>query len=88
MAINGSQTIRYSVLDVLPLPLTSSLRQVLAAQTRLAQDLRRRPELYEMYLTELLTLFCDKGVAIQNAVVANDGVKVGPAFVLHIRCSR
>ncbi|KAI0345278.1 atypical/PIKK/PI4K protein kinase [Trametopsis cervina] len=53
-----------------------SNNQVLAAQTRLAQDLRRRPELYEMYLTELLTLFCDKGVAIQNAVVANDGVKV------------
>ena len=41
--------------------------QVLAAQTRLAKELRRRPELYHVYLVELLTLFADKGVAIQNA---------------------
>ena len=45
--------------------------QVVAAQTRLAQDLHRRPELYETYLVELLTLFADKGVAIQNLKIAN-----------------
>ncbi len=39
--------------------------------TRLAQDLHRRPELYETYLVELLTLFADKGVAIQNLKIAN-----------------
>ncbi|THH29581.1 hypothetical protein EUX98_g4604 [Antrodiella citrinella] len=44
-----------------------SNNMVLAAQTRLARDLHRRPELYEPYLIELLTLFADKGVAIQNA---------------------
>lgn len=49
---------------------------MLAAQTRLAQDLNQRPELYEIYLTELLTLFLDKGVAIQNLRVANPRVKV------------
>lgn len=40
--------------------------QVLAAQTRLAQELHQRPEFYDIYLLELLTLFRDKGVAIQN----------------------
>ncbi|TCD70919.1 phosphatidylinositol-4- kinase [Steccherinum ochraceum] len=44
-----------------------SNNMVLAAQTRLARELHRRPELYEIYLVELLTLFADKGVAIQNA---------------------
>ncbi|KAH8099528.1 atypical/PIKK/PI4K protein kinase [Cristinia sonorae] len=44
-----------------------SNNMVLAAQTRLARELHRRPELYELYLVELLTLFADKGVAIQNA---------------------
>ncbi|KAG8880085.1 phosphatidylinositol-4- kinase [Tulasnella sp. 332] len=39
---------------------------ILAAQTRLAQELGKRPELYEMYLAELLNLFSDKGVAIQT----------------------
>jgi phosphatidylinositol 4-kinase A len=52
--------------------------KVLAAQTRLAQELRRRPELYELYLVELLTLFADKGVAIQNLKIANHHVKVRP----------
>jgi phosphatidylinositol 4-kinase A len=54
-----------------------SNNMVLAAQTRLAQELRRRPELYEIYLIELLSLFADKGVAIQNLKVANHQVKVG-----------
>ncbi|EKM55298.1 uncharacterized protein PHACADRAFT_255820 [Phanerochaete carnosa HHB-10118-sp] len=53
-----------------------SNNMVLAAQTRLARELRRRPELYELYLVELLTLFCDKGVAIQNVVISNHRVKV------------
>jgi hypothetical protein len=50
--------------------------QVLAAQTRLAQELYRRPELYDVYLIELLTLFADKGVAIQNVTISNHHVKV------------
>ncbi|KAF8969865.1 hypothetical protein BDZ97DRAFT_1937223 [Flammula alnicola] len=52
-----------------------SNNMVLAAQTRLAQDLHRRPELYESYLVELLTLFADKGVAIQNLKIANHHIK-------------
>ncbi|CAK5277296.1 unnamed protein product [Mycena citricolor] len=52
-----------------------SNNMVLAAQTRLAQELDRRPELYEIYLVELLTLFADKGVAIQNLKIANHHVK-------------
>lgn len=54
--------------------------QVLAAQTRLAQDLNRRPELYETYLVELLTLFLDKGVAIQNLKIANPQLKVASDY--------
>ncbi|KAJ3753010.1 hypothetical protein EV360DRAFT_88184 [Lentinula raphanica] len=53
-----------------------SNNMVLAAQTRLAKDLRRRPELYEIYLVELLTLFADKGVAIQNVKTNNHHVKI------------
>ncbi|KAG6820652.1 hypothetical protein H0H93_013851 [Arthromyces matolae] len=49
--------------------------RVLAAQTRLAQELYKRPELYDIYLVELLTLFADKGVAIQNLKIANHEVK-------------
>ncbi|KAH9952080.1 atypical/PIKK/PI4K protein kinase [Amylocystis lapponica] len=49
---------------------------VLAAQTRLAQELHRRPELYETYLVELLTLFSDKGVAIQNVAISNPHAKM------------
>ncbi|ESK94184.1 phosphatidylinositol 4-kinase [Moniliophthora roreri MCA 2997] len=52
-----------------------SNNMVLAAQTRLAQELHRRPELYEIYLVELLTLFADKGVAIQNVKITNRHVK-------------
>ncbi|KAH7889620.1 hypothetical protein F5I97DRAFT_1934490 [Phlebopus sp. FC_14] len=40
---------------------------VLAAQTRLAREIDRRPDFYDVYLEELLILFSDKGVAIQNA---------------------
>ena len=49
---------------------------MLAAQTRLAQELRRRQDLYEVYLVELLTLFTDKGVAIQNVAISNHHMKV------------
>ncbi|KAF9475060.1 hypothetical protein BDN70DRAFT_996680 [Pholiota conissans] len=52
-----------------------SNNMVLAAQTRLAQELHRRPELYESYLIELLSLFADKGVAIQNLKIAEHHVK-------------
>ncbi|CAE6400878.1 unnamed protein product, partial [Rhizoctonia solani] len=44
----------------------ASSNQVLAAQTRLAHELKSRPELYETYLVELLTMFVDKGTAIQT----------------------
>ncbi|KAG8878350.1 phosphatidylinositol-4- kinase [Tulasnella sp. 331] len=44
---------------------------ILAAQTRLAQELGKRPELYETYLAELLNLFSDKGVAIQTRATAS-----------------
>ncbi|KAG6868817.1 hypothetical protein C0993_009699 [Termitomyces sp. T159_Od127] len=52
-----------------------SNNMVLAAQTRLAQELYKRPELYDIYLAELLNLFADKGVAIQNLKIANHEVK-------------
>ncbi|THU88594.1 hypothetical protein K435DRAFT_821590 [Dendrothele bispora CBS 962.96] len=52
-----------------------SNNRILAAQTRLGRELHRRPELYEIYLVELLTLFADKGVAIQNLKIANHHVK-------------
>ncbi|KAH9930753.1 atypical/PIKK/PI4K protein kinase [Fomitopsis serialis] len=53
-----------------------SNNQVLAAQTRLAQELHRRPEFYDLYLVELLTLFSDKGVAIQNVAISNHLAKM------------
>ncbi|KAF8637362.1 hypothetical protein AX17_002861 [Amanita inopinata Kibby_2008] len=53
-----------------------SNNMVLAAQTRLAQELHKRPEFYETYLIELLTLFTDKGVAIQNVKIANRQLKI------------
>ncbi|KAI0075272.1 hypothetical protein K474DRAFT_1676500 [Panus rudis PR-1116 ss-1] len=53
-----------------------SNNMVLAAQTRLSRELYRRPELYEIYLVELLTLFADKGVAIQNVAISNHHAKV------------
>lgn len=51
--------------------------KVLAAQTRLAQELYRRPEFCDIYLVELLTLFADKGVAIQNVAMSSQRIKVG-----------
>jgi hypothetical protein len=59
-----------------------SSHQVLAAQTRLAQQLSRRPNLYEVYLTELLTLFVDKGVAVQNVAVSAQSAKVCSNFLV------
>jgi phosphatidylinositol 4-kinase len=56
--------------------------KVLAAQTRLAQELHRRPEFYEIYLLELLTLFTDKGVAIQNVATSKFHVKVSDIDVV------
>ncbi|CAL1705565.1 unnamed protein product [Somion occarium] len=53
-----------------------SNNMVLAAQTRLARELHKRPELYEVYLVELLTLFSDKGVAIQNLSASNHHAKI------------
>lgn len=70
------------------LPIYSALNltsQVLAAQTRLAQELHRRPELYEAYLVELLTLFSDKGVAIQNLKIANHHVKARLNYTVLMR---
>ncbi|KAI0046132.1 atypical/PIKK/PI4K protein kinase [Auriscalpium vulgare] len=52
-----------------------SNNMILAAQTRLAQELHHRPEFYDLYLNELLSLFGDKGVAIQNASVQSRPVK-------------
>ncbi|KAG1860880.1 hypothetical protein F4604DRAFT_1790537, partial [Suillus subluteus] len=48
---------------------------VLAAQTRLARELDQKPDLYDVYLVELLTLFGDKGVAIQNVATSARNVK-------------
>ncbi|KAH9852668.1 atypical/PIKK/PI4K protein kinase [Lenzites betulinus] len=53
-----------------------SNNMVLAAQTRLAKELRGRVDLYQIYLMELLTLFADKGVAIQNAAISNHHAKL------------
>jgi phosphatidylinositol 4-kinase len=52
-----------------------SNNMVLAAQTRLAKEIHRRPEFAMIYLTELLTLFGDRGVAIQNIAASNQQVK-------------
>ena len=59
--------------------------QILAAQTRLAKELRRRPELYQIYMIELLTLFADKGVAIQNAAISHNHGKVSSSCSVHKR---
>ncbi|KAJ8463246.1 hypothetical protein ONZ51_g10373 [Trametes cubensis] len=53
-----------------------SNNMVLAAQTRLAKELKGRSELYQIYLMELLTLFADKGVAIQNAAISSHHAKL------------
>ncbi|KAG2144576.1 hypothetical protein DEU56DRAFT_790388 [Suillus clintonianus] len=52
-----------------------SNNMLLAAQTRLARELNQRPDLYDVYLVELLTLFGDKGVAIQNVATSDRHVK-------------
>lgn len=44
---------------------------VMAAQTRLAQSVKLRSEFYDVYLLELLSLFADKGTAIQTAKTTN-----------------
>ncbi|KAG8764613.1 phosphatidylinositol-4- kinase [Ceratobasidium sp. 428] len=56
----------------------SSSNQVLAAQTRLAHELKTRPELYETYLMELLSMFVDKGTAIQTQAGRNKNATVSP----------
>jgi hypothetical protein len=38
--------------------------------------MNRRPELYDVYLAELLALFADKGVAIQNIAISKHQIKV------------
>ncbi|KAH9071165.1 hypothetical protein EDB83DRAFT_2366879 [Lactarius deliciosus] len=48
-----------------------SNNMILAAQTRLAHELYRRPQFYYIYLQELLSLFGEKGIAIQNASIQN-----------------
>lgn len=53
----------------------------MAAQTRLAREINKRPDLYDVYLEELLTLFSDKGVAIQNTAAAGHNGKVGGCFL-------
>ncbi len=57
-----------------------TLWKVVASQTRLAQELRRRPEFRQLYLTELLSLFIDKGMAIQNSAISNPHLKVCVEF--------
>ncbi|KAI0818966.1 atypical/PIKK/PI4K protein kinase [Irpex lacteus] len=59
----------------------SSFADIIKAFSRfsshqISTELKRRPELYELYLAELLGLFCDKGVAIQNAAIAKTGAKI------------
>ncbi|GJJ07619.1 hypothetical protein Clacol_001823 [Clathrus columnatus] len=44
---------------------------IIAAQTRLAKDLYKRPELRDVYLRELLILFSEKGVNIQTTAVSH-----------------
>jgi phosphatidylinositol 4-kinase len=46
----------------------------------LAQELCSRPEFYEIYLVELLSLFTDKGVVIQNIGIENPQLKVCSSY--------
>jgi len=50
--------------------------QILTAQTRLARELRQRPDLRDSYLQELLLLFSDKGVGIQVIATSHQHRKV------------
>ena len=58
------------------IPLLTFHVQISTAQTRLARELDRRPDLYDVYLEELFTLFSDKGVAIQNTASSGHLTKV------------
>ncbi|KIJ56890.1 hypothetical protein M422DRAFT_238481 [Sphaerobolus stellatus SS14] len=53
---------------------------VLTALTRLARELRKRPEFRDIYLQELLLLFSDKGVSIQT-VATSDHPRDTHAFI-------
>jgi phosphatidylinositol 4-kinase len=56
----------------------------MAAQTRLAQSVKLRSEFYDVYLLEILSLFADKGTAIQTAkTTSNNANQVkSPLFLL------
>ncbi|KZS95958.1 atypical/PIKK/PI4K protein kinase [Sistotremastrum niveocremeum HHB9708] len=58
-----------------------SSNMLLAAQTKLAQKINRRPELYPEYLTELLILFSDKGIAIQSIADSPREVQVSTSLM-------
>ncbi|KAG1887464.1 uncharacterized protein F5891DRAFT_988300 [Suillus fuscotomentosus] len=54
--------------------------KVLAAHMRLARELDQQPDLCDVYFVELLTLFGEKGVAIQNVVTSERYVKTEDAI--------
>jgi phosphatidylinositol 4-kinase len=55
----------------------------MAAQTRLAQSVKLRSEFYDVYLLEILSLFADKGTAIQTAkTTGTNANQVMPPFFL------
>jgi hypothetical protein len=55
----------------------------MAAQTRLAQSVKLRSEFYDVYLLEILSLFADKGTAIQTAkTTGNNANQVTLSFLL------
>lgn len=56
---------------------------IVASQTRLAQELKRRPDLYDGYLTELLGLFAEKGVAVQTMATSEKHSLV-PDMIEHL----
>jgi len=60
--------------------------KVLAAQTRLAQELKHKPQLYETYLMELLTMFADKGIAIQTRTAATQRSDAVSSHLLSAVC--
>jgi phosphatidylinositol 4-kinase len=62
-------------LGIIPNLLNNNAPQILAAQTRLAHNLDQRPEFYPIYLQELLSLFEEKGIAIQNASIQSKHMK-------------
>lgn len=60
-----------------------SNNMVVASQTRLAQELKRRPDLYDGYLTELLSLFAEKGIAVQTLATSEKRALV-PDLLEHL----